>query len=232
MKVILIANLAGGVGKTSIVHSLATAVAEYGKRALAVDADPAATLTFLCGLENPRYTSRELFDGSQTISNVSVKTINRFSLLPSASRLLHTDFAGLSNLKSQFSDYDLVLIDSPTGPSPLMNSLISIADEIIAPVDGRFLSIRGVLNLRDFVRRSGNPVPIRILENSVSNWDSELRSALSEEFSFIDVILREGAELPISQAKSASVLSDSPHSEIASDYRELAYLLLEEIGLL
>lgn len=232
MKVILFANLAGGVGKTSIVHSLATAVAEYGKRALAVDADPAATLTFLCGLENPRFTSRELFDGAQKLENISVKTINRFALLPSASRLLHSDFAGLSGVKTQFAEYDLVLIDSPTGPSPILTPLISLADEIIAPVNGSFLSVRGVLNLRDFVRRSGSSAPIRILENSVSSWDQDLRNALGEEFSFLDVALHDGVELPISQSKSASVLTDSPHSEIASDYRELAYLLLEEVGLL
>lgn len=232
MKVILVANLAGGVGKTSIVHSLATAVAEYGKRALAVDADPAATLTFLCGVENPRYSSRELFDGSQNLETIAVKTLNRFTLLPSASRLLHSDFGGLAKVKAEFTDYDLVLIDSPTGPSSLTTPLISLADEIIAPINGEFLSIRGLLNLRDFHRSSGSSAPIRILENSALVSDQELRNALKEEFNFLEVVIRDGAELPISQAKLASVLSDSPHSDIASDYRELAYLLLEEIGVL
>lgn len=232
MKVILIANLAGGVGKTSIVHSLATAVAEYGKRALAIDADPAASLTFLCGVENPRYTSREFFDGSQNLESMLVKTLNRFVLLPSASRLLHTDFAGLSRVSEQLAEYDLVLIDSPTGPSPLLPSLISIADEIIAPVDGSFLSIRGVLNLSDFVRKAGSSIPIRILENRVSAWDQELHDALKEEFSFLEVAIRAGVELPKSQLKTASVLSEAPHSEVASDFRELAYLLLEEVGIL
>lgn len=78
MKIALIANLAGGVGRTSITHSLATAIAEYGKRALAIDCDPSATLTYLCGVENPRFSTRELFDGEQKLENIAVKSEERF----------------------------------------------------------------------------------------------------------------------------------------------------------
>jgi len=60
MKIILIANLAGGVGKTTLAHSIATAASEYGKKTLAIDADPDASLTFLAGIENPRLTLAEV----------------------------------------------------------------------------------------------------------------------------------------------------------------------------
>lgn len=59
MKCLVVANTAGGVGKSTTAHALAVAAVEYGKKTLLIDADPAATLTFYCGIENPRITTGE-----------------------------------------------------------------------------------------------------------------------------------------------------------------------------
>lgn len=232
MKLILVANLAGGVGKTSIVHSLATAITEYGKRALAIDADPAATLTFLCGIENPRYSTRELFDGDQKLENVVVKSGDRFSLIPGASRLLYTEFAGAKSLRESLNDFDVVLIDSPTGPNSLIAPLVEMADEVIVPVDGSIHSVRGALNLLDFIRRSSNKPQVRALENRSITWDQDLRANFLADFQVLEILINNDPDLNSAQLSTRSVLSESPHSQIASDFRELAYLLLEEMGLL
>lgn len=232
MKLILVANLAGGVGKTSIVHSLATAITEYGKRALAIDADPAATLTFLCGIENPRYSTRELFDGDQKLENVVVKSGDRFSLIPGASRLLYTEFAGAKSLRESLNDFDVVLIDSPTGPNSLIAPLVEMADEVIVPVDGSIHSVRGALNLLDFIRRSSNKPQVRALENRSITWDQDLRANFLADFQVLEILINNDPTLNSAQISTRSVLSESPHSQIASDFRELAYLLLEEMGLL
>ncbi len=232
MKLILVANLAGGVGKTSIVHSLATAITEYGKRALAIDADPAATLTFLCGIENPRYSTRELFDGDQKLENVVVKSGDRFSLIPGASRLLYTEFAGAKSLRESLNDFDVVLIDSPTGPNSLIAPLVEMADEVIVPVDGSIHSVRGALNLLDFIRRSSNKPQVRALENRSITWDQDLRANFLADFQVLEILVNNDPTLNSAQLSTRSVLSESPHSQIASDFRELAYLLLEEMGLL
>lgn len=232
MKGILVANLAGGVGKTSIVHSLATAITEYGKRALAIDADPAATLTFLCGIENPRFSARELFDGEQKLENVAVKSGDRFSLIPGASRLLYAEFGGLKELKESLSEFDVVLIDSPSGPNSLIEPLVELVDDVIIPVDGSIHSVRGALNLLDFIRKSSNKPQVRALENRSIAWDQELRANFLADFKVVDVPISNDPMLNAAQLSTRSVLSESPHSQIASDFRELAYLLLEEIGLL
>lgn len=231
MKKILVANLAGGTGKTTVVHSLATAFAEYGKQALAIDADPGAALTFLCGVENPRYSSRELFDGAVSLENAIVKTADRFSLVPSASRLFHTEFKGMEKLKNQISQFDVILIDSQTGPSTLTTPLIDFANQIISPIDASMLSIRGALNLRDFVSKSKTKPEIRLLENRMLPWDQELRTAVTEDFKFLSVAIRRDESLVAAQLSTRSVLSESQNSEIASDFRELGYLLLEELGI-
>lgn len=231
MKKILVANLAGGTGKTTVVHSLATAFAEYGKQALAIDADPGAALTFLSGVENPRYSSRELFDGGVALENAIVKTADRFSLVPSASRLFHTEFQGITKLEEQISQFDVILIDSPTGPSTLTTPLIDFANQIISPIDGSMLSIRGALNLRDFVSKSKTKPEIRLLENRMLPWDQELRTAVTEDFKFLNVAIRRDESLAAAQLSTRSVLSENKDSEIASDFRELGYLLLEELGI-
>ncbi|MFM9098740.1 MAG: ParA family protein [Actinomycetota bacterium] len=232
MKKFLIANLAGGTGKTTTAHSLATAIAEYGKRALVIDADPGAALTFLCGVENPRYCTRELFDGAEKLENIIVKTADRFSLVPSASRLFHTDFKGIARLETQLNQFDVLLIDSPTGPSALTAPLIELADQIISPIDASMLSIRGALNLRDFQSKSEKKPEIRLLEIKSVAWDEELRKAVLEDFKFFDVSIRRDESVLAAQLSTRSVLSEYPHSNIASDFRELGYSLLEEIGLL
>lgn len=232
MKIALVANLAGGVGRTSIAHSLATAIAEYGKRSLVIDADPAATLTFLCGVENPRYSSKELFDGAQKLANIAVKSSERFSLVPGASRLLYTDFSASKNLHSEFEEFDFILIDSPSGPNSLIAPLLELANQVIIPVDGSIHSVRGGLNLLDFIRNSSNKPLVRALENRVSSWDPELKANFKADFKVIEVSISNDPALSGAQISTRSVLSESPHSQIASEFRELAYLLLEEIGLL
>jgi cellulose biosynthesis protein BcsQ len=230
MKIALIANLAGGVGRTSITHCLATAIAEYGKRTLAIDCDPSATLTFLSGIENPRFSTRELFDGEQKLERIAIKSSERFSIVPGASRLLYTEFSNLNNLRAEFNEFDFVLIDSPGGPSALIAPLIELADEVIIPVDGSIHSVRGALNLLDFIRKSPKKPEVRALENRAVTWDPELKANFTADFKLFEISISSDSALSESQLSTRSVLSEAPHSQISSDFRELAYLLLEEVG--
>lgn len=231
MKTILIANLAGGVGKTSAVQSLAAATAEYGKSALAIDGDPAATLTFISGVENPRYSVREVFAGECSLEVATVKTYDRFTLLPGAARLARIEIESLAPITDAFSQFDLVFIDSPTGPNPILPTLIEIADLIIAPITRDFLSVRGLLNLRDFVIATKPNLEIRALDLAVRDWDSELKELVAAEFKSIDPAIRRDEGFAAAQVGGRSLLSTTPQSDAAADYREVAYGLLEEIGL-
>ena len=49
MKIIAIASPAGGVGKTTLAHAISVAAAEFGKKTLLIDLDPAGALTFRLG---------------------------------------------------------------------------------------------------------------------------------------------------------------------------------------
>jgi len=167
MKVLLVANLAGGVGKTSLAHAIATAASEYGKKTLAVDADPDASLTFLTGMENPRLTLVEVANEPGKNEAAIVKTIDRFSLIPSASRVIELE--GISdNFKEAISGYELVIIDSPSGPNRIIPQLLNLADRVLAPVDGSMLSIRGALHIRRFLGPE-NKLGINLITNKKVN---------------------------------------------------------------
>ena len=167
MKIILIANLAGGVGKTTLAHSIATAASEYGKKTLAIDADPDASLTFLAGIENPRLTLAEVANEPGKNEAAIVKTIDRFSLIPSASRLIELERIS-DKFKEAIAGYELVIIDSPSGPNRILPQLLSLADRVLAPIDGSMLSIRGALHIRRFIG-SENKLRINLITNKKVN---------------------------------------------------------------
>lgn len=228
MKVLLVANLAGGVGKTSLAHAIATAASEYGKKTLAVDADPDASLTFLTGMENPRLTLVEVANEPGKNEAAIVKTIDRFSLIPSASRVIELE--GISdNFKEAISGYELVVIDSPSGPNRILPQVLNLADRVLAPVDGSMLSIRGALHIRRFLGPE-NKLGINLITNKKVN-DLGLNQIRSD-LEFVETEIRFDEKVHLAQFANRSVLTAYPDSEFASDVRELTYSLLEDFSMI
>ena len=228
--VILIANLAGGVGKTTLTQAIATASAEYGKKTLAIDADPNATFTFLTGVENPRFTLREVMEKSVRIEDCATRTLDRYSLIPSASRLLFVE-GKVPDFQSE--EFDVVLIDSSSGPSSLLPQLVEIATHILIPVDGLILSIRGALNLNNFISRGQSQAQVKIVTNNSRNYLNypELLDQLKKDFHFLESNIPFDSTVNQSQELLQSPLSFATNSDFAAGIRELTYELLDELKL-
>ncbi|MFM8205299.1 MAG: ParA family protein [Actinomycetales bacterium] len=229
--VILIANLSGGVGKTTLTQAIATASAEYGKKTLAIDADPNATLTFLAGIENPRFTLREVIEKSVTIQDSATRTVDRYSLIPSASRLLFAD-GKVPDFTTE--EFDVVLVDSASGPSSLLPLLIESATYILVPVDGSMLSIRGALNLNNFIGKSMSQAPVKVVINNGRNFAQfpELLGQLKEDFQFLESNIPFESTVNQAQESLQSPLSFATNSDFSAGIRELTYEILEELKLI
>lgn len=236
MKIVTVANTSGGVGKTTTAHALAVASVEYGKKVLLIDADPAASLTFCCGIENPRVSSMELLRGEFSLESAILKTTERFSFLPSSTRLasLNIDDAlAMEPFKAALKDFDLVVVDTATGPNRLATYFLALSDLVLIPTTIEILNVRGALHAKDFATSSGYHGALYLLVTKQSApIDSEVETALKSSFTVLEPAIRADASVPQSQESGSSVLTLHPQSGVAADYREITYSLLEFLELI
>jgi cellulose biosynthesis protein BcsQ len=131
-------------------------------------------------------------------------------------------------------DFDLAVVDSGSGPSSLLPTLIESATNVLIPVDGTMLSIRGALNLKNFIAKTKQSVDIKVVPNNGRNLGdlSELLVQLKEDFAFTESQV--AFDLTVNQAHEAlqSPLGYATNSEFASNVRELTYEILDELKLI
>ena len=236
MKCVVIANTAGGVGKSTTAHALAVAAVEYGKKTLLIDTDPAATLTFYCGIENPRLTTQEFLTNEFSLEATTVKTSERFGFLPSSARISALDVdqtITAEKFKAAVDEYDLVIIDTASGPNRFTNYFLGAADLVVIPTTHEISSIRGALHIKNFAESAGYLKELELLfvRNS-GEISSEIIDVVKNDFRVLDPAIREDQLVSQSQTSGKSVLTANKASEVAADYREICYSILEELQLI
>ena len=60
----------------------------------------------------------------------------------------------------------------------------------------------------------------------------ERKAQLSSDFEVLETVIRRGEEIRVNELNKVSVLTSAPNSAIASDYREIGYSILEELGMI
>ena len=150
MKIISIANPAGGVGKTTLAHCLAVAFTEFGKKTLLIDLDPAGALTFRLGFENPRTSIADFLNGSKVTDSNLVTTSERFDFIPADSRVVanFSEDALTKVLSDLPKSYDVVILDLPGSLSQPLTMALSVSELVIVPVRNTLHSLRGYLQIK------------------------------------------------------------------------------------
>lgn len=181
-RVTAVVNQKGGVAKTTTVANLAVALAARGRRVLAVDCDPQASLTFCLGrderlLEREGRTLYHALTGAREMAEVVVPADDTGgagpagpALVPSGIGLARADAElaaepGASQVLRErlaplLGDYDHVLLDCPPTLTLLTVNALAAADRVLVPVKTDLLSTLGVPQLLETVgkvRRRANP---------------------------------------------------------------------------
>jgi cellulose biosynthesis protein BcsQ len=202
--IVVLASFAGGVGKTTLTHALAVACAEFGKKALVIDLDSSGALTFKLGHERTR----------ENIINCS----ERFDLRP------HTATDSLTSLIAEIPEkYDLVLVDSASLFTAELAEVLQAAQLVISPVRESIHSLRGALAVMKITS-----APFKALPYFTTN-NSELAKLIAAELNVLDGEISVADEVLSAEAKSISVLTDNKNCNVAQQYRDATYSILEEL---
>jgi chromosome partitioning protein len=172
VRTIAVANQKGGVAKTTTVAALGAALGERGQRALVVDLDPQACLTFSLGFDPDELqpSIHDVFVGRCGIDTTVLPVEDdSFELVPAnidlagAEAYLLTRTGREYALRSALEDigdrYDVVVLDCPPSLGVLTINALTAADDVVIPLQCETLSHRGVgqlLSTIDDVRRLTN----------------------------------------------------------------------------
>lgn len=160
-RVISIVNQKGGVGKTTTVINLSTALAVVGHKVLIVDIDPQGNASTGLG-----YTSKErdgnvydIFHCQSSIEDCVRKTdVPNLDIIVSHIDLAAIDSEFLSNsnradllgkhiVEHARKDYDYIFIDCPPSLNLLTINALKACNSVIIPIQCEFFSLEGLSHL-------------------------------------------------------------------------------------
>jgi len=162
-KIIGVANLKGGVGKTTTAVNLAAALGVLEKKVLLIDADPQANATSGLGIEEVNFSTYNLLEHSADVKDCIQKTSSpNLDLVPSHIDLVAAEIELVDRDKREYmlkkaleevkSEYDYIIIDCAPSLGLITVNALTAADSVIIPIQCEYFALEGLGKLLNTVK--------------------------------------------------------------------------------
>ena len=175
LRILVVANQKGGVGKTTTAINLGTALAAVGEKVLLIDSDPQGNASTGLGIGRAlrKVTLYDVLMGEQPILSAVVNTaLPGLDLVAADPDLSGVELELGQQARRSFKlrdalepiraagQYTYILIDCPPSLNLLTVNAMAAADAVLVPLQCEFFALEGLTQLMrtvDLVRGSLNP---------------------------------------------------------------------------
>ena len=254
MKVIVIANQKGGIGKTTTAMALSASLNGMGHKTLLVDADAQGNSsdTFRAAIEKQTTLYDVILAEDKVDINEAVQhtengdIVASDPLLRKADEILSGDVEGLyylSDALAHLKGYEYVVIDTAPALNIILYNCLIAADYVIIPITTDRYGIQGLVGLDQTIsavqkRQNRNLKVAGLLlvkynDRTVlgqSGRTSIMEMAARMGTTVFDTMIRETVRVREAQAARENLMFYAPDSTAARDYTEFAKELVRKIG--
>ena len=250
MRTIAIVNQKGGSGKTTTAVTLAATLVEAGKKVLLIDLDPQGSASMWLGFKEKGRGFYDVFAEGNQLENVIEKTsIERLHIVASSPLLAGVEKALANEMASEMilkncvaqlpsHPWDYLLIDCPPTLGILSLNALTLAHEVLIPVEAHVMALHGLVQLLKtigVVKQRLNPsLEIAgILACRVDYRTKHAQEILEQLKTRFDTkvcqsVIRENIKLAEAPLHLKPITLYDPHSNGSIDYRSLAKELIAQ----
>jgi chromosome partitioning protein len=249
-RIIALCNQKGGVGKTTTTINLGAALADYGRRVLAVDFDPQGALS--AGLGVPTHDVPTIYDlllsrnvtPADAIQSTGVENLDVIPAnidLSAAEVHLVTEVAReqilASVLRKVSGEYDVILIDCQPSLGLLTVNALTAAHGVIIPLECEYFALRGVallIETIDKVRDRLNPAItldgiLATMYDARTLHSREVLERVVEAFGdqVLETVITRTVKFPDATVAATPITEFAPEHPASRAYRQLARELVD-----